>query len=222
VERPRPVLLSWSGGKDSTLALERLGRSADWRVARFLTTVTEQYDRISMHGVRRSLLEAQADALGLPLTVVSIPAAASNESYEDRMGVALEEVRAEGITTVGFGDLFLEDVRRYRETMLAPVGMEAVFPLWGLNTTELARGFVERGYRAILTCVDTSQIPGDFAGRDFDDPLLNDLPPAADPCGENGEFHTFVHDGPLFRHPVGCTRGGRVLREDRFMYQDLL
>jgi len=221
-EDPRPVLLSWSGGKDSTLALERLRASPEWHVVGLLTTVTEEHDRISMHGVRRSLLEAQAEALGVPLTIVWVPSGASNEVYGERMGAAMREAVDAGITSVAFGDLFLEEVRSYRERMLATVGMEAVFPIWGMDTAELARRFTDDGYRAILTCVDTEQIPASFAGRDFDPRLLQELPESADPCGENGEFHSFVHDGPIFLHSVPCSRGDRVLRDGRFMYQDLL
>ncbi|MEX2584102.1 MAG: ATP-binding protein [Gemmatimonadota bacterium] len=217
----RPVLLAWSGGKDSTLALGALA-AASTPVAGLLTTITAEYDRISMHGVRTSLLRAQARSLGIPLTTVEIEPAASNDSYEMRMALALERARAEGLRSVAFGDLYLEDVRRYRERMLAAVEMTALFPLWGLPTGPLARDFLARGYRAIIVCVDTEQAPADLVGRDFDARFLDDLPDGVDPCGENGEFHTFVHDGPLFREPVSCVRGETVLRGGRFMYQELL
>jgi uncharacterized protein (TIGR00290 family) len=220
--QPKPVLLSWSGGKDSSLTLDALRKSSEWEPAGLLTTVTEGYDRISMHGVRRSLLEQQASRIGLPLTVVTIPAASSNESYEQRMGEALKGAREEGILTVAFGDLFLEDVRSYRERMLATVGMSAIFPLWRLPTDQLAKDFIADGFRAVLTCVDTEQLAADFAGREYDPALLEDLPSTADSCGENGEFHTFVYDGPIYTHPISVTRGDRVLRDSRFMYCDLL
>ncbi|MQA91072.1 MAG: ATP-binding protein [Gemmatimonas sp.] len=218
----KPVLLSWSGGKDSTLTLAALRDSPDWRVVGLLTTITSDHDRISMHGVRTSLLHLQAAALGLPLRRVDIPVGATDSAYAERMGQALEIARSEGVAAVAFGDLFLRDVRRYREEMLAQVGMSAIFPIWGAETSELARTFIESGYRATITCADTEQIPENFAGRDFDLAMLGDLPDAADPCGENGEFHTFVHTGPIFRRAVPCRRGERVLRDGRFMYQDLV
>jgi uncharacterized protein (TIGR00290 family) len=222
VDSRAPILLAWSGGKDSALALEVLLASNEWRIAALLTTVTEEYDRVSMHGVRTALLRAQASALALPLRIVSIPPATSNETYELRMGQALEEARREGVRAVAFGDLFLADVRAYRERMLGTVGMSGVFPLWGAPTSELARHFIDSGHRAVLTCVDTEQIDGRFAGREYDAALLDELPPHADPCGEKGEFHTFVYDGPCFREPVSWSRGERVLRENRFQYCDLL
>ena len=217
-----PVLISWSGGKDSSLALDALMRSVEWEPVGLLTTVTEGYDRVSMHGVRRSLLEQQAAQIGLPLSVVTIPTASSNESYEERMDQALRRVREAGILDVAFGDLFLEDVRSYREKMLGTVGMRAIFPLWQLPTPELARDFIGRGFRAVLTCVDTEQIPAAFAGREFDSTLLDDLPSSADPCGEKGEFHTCVYDGPIYASAIPVARGDNVLRESRFMYCDLL
>jgi uncharacterized protein (TIGR00290 family) len=187
-----------------------------------LTTVTEEYERISMHGVRVELLHAQADAVGLPLTTVRIPPDSSDETYQARMGQTLEQARSAGIFNVGFGDLFLADVREYRETMLGTMSMRGVFPLWKLPTRDLAERFIDDGFRAVLTCVDTHQIPGTFAGREFDRALLDDLPPTADPCGENGEFHTFVYDGPIFRGAVSLAKGDVSLRNDRFMYCDLL
>ena len=216
------MLVAWSGGKDSTMTLAALGKSPRWRPAALLTTVTEEHDRISMHGVRVALLRAQAASLDLPLRIVHIPPESSNATYEERMSEALEEARGEGIRRVAFGDLYLREVREHRETMLATVGMKGLFPLWGLRTAALARDFIAAGYRAILTCVDTEQIDGSFAGREYDESLLADLPASADPCGENGEFHTFVHDGPGFARSVVCERGERVLRADRFQYCDLL
>lgn len=217
----KPVLLAWSGGKDSCMALHELQHSLDFEVVGLLTTVTEEYERISMHGVRRSLLEAQAAAIGLPLTVVTIPPAAGNETYDERMGAALASAREAGIGTVAFGDLYLQEIRDYREQMLARAGMSGIFPLWGRPTRELAESFISEGFRAVLTCVDTSQIDAIFAGRDFDRALLATFPSSADPCGENGEFHTFVYSGPVLSAPLNISTGDRVLRDDRFMYCDI-
>ena len=216
------VLMSWSGGKDSALALEKLRASGDYEVTALLTTVSEAYDRISMHGVRTELLHRQAFALGLPLQIVRIPAAATNDAYEERMAEMLAGVRAAGVHVVAFGDLFLEDVRRYREERLASVGMSAVFPLWGMDTAALAERFISTGYRAVLTCVDGDQLDASFCGRAFDPALLADLPAGVDPCGERGEFHSFVYDGPAFSEPVRWHPGETVVREERFVYADLL
>lgn len=215
------ILFCWSGGKDSTLALAELLRASDCEVAALLTTVTEDYDRISMHGVRRTLLEAQAAALGLPLQIVLIPTGCSNEIYEARMKAALESFLERGIRRAAFGDLFLADVREYRERNLARVGMEAIFPLWQRDTRELAHEFITRGFRAVLTCVDTRKLDASFSGRFFDAQLLADLPPQVDPCGENGEFHSFVFDGSIFRQPVAFSHGERVVREG-YAFCDLL
>ena len=215
-----PILLSWSGGKDSSLALHALRQTPGVEVAGLLTTVTEDYDRISMHGVRRTLLEQQTEAAGLPLHVVSIPRECPNEVYEERMTAVLTGIREAGIRRVAFGDLFLEDIRAYRESRLTGFGMEALFPLWGRDTAELARDFIRLGFEAVLVCVDTEALAPAFAGRSFDEDLLRDLPPGVDPCGENGEFHTFVHAGPVFRAPVPCRRGP-VEDRGRFHFCDL-
>jgi len=195
-----------------------------YRVAALLTTVTAQYDRISMHGVRRTLLRRQAESLGLPLEEVVISPRASNEEYEASMGVALAALRTRnpGLDSVVFGDLFLADIRAYRERMLARMGMRGLFPLWLRDTRALAHEFVQVGYRAVLVCVDSAQLAGGFAGREFDADLLHDFPPEVDPCGENGEFHTFVYAGPGLRQPVEHRRGPVVLRDDRFVYCDLV
>ncbi len=198
----RRVLLSWSGGKDSCLALDELRRSHEVEVAALLTTITEGAERVGMHAVRRSLIAAQAERLGIPLHPIMIPGCPSNEVYERRMGVALAEHRERGIEEVAFGDLFLEEIRAYRETMLASVGMRGLYPIWGRDTAELARGFVGGGFRAILVCVDTRALDRSFAGRLFDADLLSALPAGVDPCGERGEFHTFVFDGPGFASAV--------------------
>jgi uncharacterized protein (TIGR00290 family) len=219
-----PVLLAWSGGKDSTLALDRLRADADWQVAGLVTTVTSGYDRIAIHGVRRSILARQAAALGLPLIEAEIPPQASNETYETSFAAALERARARqpAIAAIAFGDLFLADVRSYREQLLARLGWRGVYPLWGEDTTALAQHFIARGHRAILSCVDTQQLDAAFCGRAFDAALLAELPPSCDPCGERGEFHTCVHDGPLFMAPIPLRCGERVLREQRFQYVDLI
>jgi uncharacterized protein (TIGR00290 family) len=216
-----PVLLSWSGGKDSALALHTLRQTPGVEVSGLLTTVTEDYDRISMHGVRRALLEKQAAAAGLPLHVISIPPDCTNEIYEERMAAALAPHRAQGIRRVAFGDLFLEDIRAYRETRLAGAGMEALFPVWGRDTAELALSFIAQGFQAVLVCVDTDALDPAFAGRAFDADLLRDLPAHVDPCGENGEFHTFVHAGPIFREPIPFQLGRQETRLGRFRFCDL-
>ncbi len=207
------ILQSWSGGKDSCLALVEILRDGARSVAALLTTVTEGYDRVSMHGVRLDLLHRQAAALGLPLETVYIPPQATNEVYQARMEAAFARYRREGITTIAFGDLFLADIRRYREQWLAQAGMTPVFPLWQRDTRELARRFVDEGFEAVVTCVDTRVLDPGFAGRRFDHTLLADLPQAVDPCGENGEFHTFVHGGPIFRQNVPIAHGEVVQRE---------
>lgn len=218
------VLLSWSGGKDSALALQALSADPACRVVGLVTAVTNDYDRISIHGVRRSLLEAQATATGLPLHVIRLQSGCSNEAYERAFhdGLAAAGALHPGCTHIAFGDLFLEDVRAYRERLLAGSRWTPVFPLWGLDTAALARRFVDDGFEARLVCVDTTQLDASFAGRSFDHSFLDDLPPSADPCGERGEFHTFVAAGPVFGTPVGCEPGERVLRDGRFMYCDLV
>ena len=221
----KPVLLAWSGGKDSTLALERLSGDRDWHVVGLVTTVTGGYDRIAIHGVRRSVLHRQVAGLGLPLIEAEIPPQSSNEIYEAAFAQALETARAScdvAIDTIAFGDLFLADVRAYREALLARLGWNGLYPLWGEDTRMLARRFIDRGYRAILSCVDTTQLDAVFCGREFDDSLLADLPPNVDPCGENGEFHTCVFAGPLWPAPMPLVRGERVLRDERFQYVDLI
>ncbi len=218
-----PVVLSWSGGKDSSLALAALRASSEYEPVALLTSVTRGYDRISIHGVRRSLLEAQARAVGLPLFEVTLDPQSSNDAYESAFldGVAAMRHAMPDVRHLAFGDLYLEDVRAYRERLLTPTGLSGVFPLWGRDTTDLAGAFVRTGYRAHLVCVDTTQLDGSFAGRLFDDTLLADLPPSADPCGEGGEFHTFVSDGPIFTKPMAVRVGEILLRDGRFMYADL-
>jgi len=215
-----PVLLAWSGGKDSALALDALRADATVRVVGLITTVTAGYERISMHGVRRTLLAAQAAAVGLPLIEARIPVRASNDAYEAAFAEALVPVRARGVVRVAFGDLFLADVRAYRERQLAALGMQPMFPLWLRDTGALAREFIARGFEAVLVCVDPAKIDPSFAGHLFDAALLRDLPSGADPCGENGEFHTFVFNGPGFIGPVPV-RIGPVAERDGFVFCDL-
>jgi uncharacterized protein (TIGR00290 family) len=217
-----PVLLAWSGGKDSARALWEIQQAAQHEVVGLLTTVTRDYDRIAIHGVRRELLWAQADALGLPVEEVEISPRSSNAEYETAMREALLEHAGKGVRTVAFGDIFLEDLRAYRERQLAALGMRGLFPLWKQDTADLARSVSRLGFRAVLACVDTHALDARFAGCAFDDDFLQRLPPAVDPCGENGEFHTFVHDGPNFRRPVPVRKGAVVIREERFAFCDLL
>jgi len=209
------VVLSWSGGKDSALALHELSRSGDYEVAALLTTITEGTDRVGMHAVPRELVVAQSEALGLPLKEIRMPPFPPNDVYEARMQSVLEEYAAQGIRRVGFGDLFLEDIRRYREQSLARLGMRGLYPIWKRDTAALARDFVALGFRAVLVCVDLRVLDRSFAGRLLDEELLADLPAGVDPCGENGEFHTFVFDGPGFRNPVGFVIHGSVVGEPR-------
>jgi uncharacterized protein (TIGR00290 family) len=213
--------MAWSGGKDSAAALWRMQAAGSYEVTGLLTTVTEGYERISMHGVRVSLLEAQAGALGLALHKVIIPPNAGNAAYEAAMEESVAALRQEGVMAVGFGDLFLEDIRAYRERMMAPTGLKPVFPIWGEETWTLAREVIGAGFRATLCCVDPRVLAPTFAGRDYDLTLLDELPPEVDPCGENGEFHTFVSDGPNFHRPVPLVVGERVEREG-FWFSDLL
>lgn len=219
-----PIVLSWSGGKDSCLALAALQADPDLEVVGLLTSVTRGYDRISIHGVRRTLLEAQARAVRLPLHEIVIEPQCTNAAYEAAFRTGAEQLRARYPTLerLAFGDLFLSDVREYRERLVASVGLTAHFPLWGLDTGALAERFVALGYRACLVCVDTTQVASSFAGRSFDTALLAELPESADPCGERGEFHTFVSDGPMFAAPVPYQIGEVVMREERFAYCDLV
>lgn len=215
------ILLSWSSGKDSAWALHALRADPDVEVVGLLTTVTEAYDRVAMHGVRRALLAAQAAAVGLPLHEVWLPSPCPNEVYEARMGEALATARAEGVEAVAFGDLFLEDIRDYRESRMAPTGLAALFPLWGRDTAALSRQMVGQGLRATLTSVDPRQLDPAFVGRHYDAALLDELPAGVDPCGERGEFHTVVWASPDFSAPLPVRTGERVEREG-FWFADVL
>lgn len=219
----KSVVLSWSGGKDSALALDALSRDPEVEVVGLLTSVTRNYDRISVHGVRRAMLEAQVERLGLPLVEISLDPNCTNEAYEAAFHAALEKIKKDfpRVTHLAFGDLFLEDVRAYRERLLSGTGFEPMFPIWGLDTASLARRFIADGFSARLVCVDTTQLDAGFAGRLFDEQLLADLPVTADPCGERGEFHTFVSDGPPFTTPIPYRVGETILRDERFMFCDI-
>jgi uncharacterized protein (TIGR00290 family) len=218
---PEPILFCWSGGKDSAMALHTLQQTNEFTVAALLTTVTEGYERISMHGVRRELLEQQAQSIGLPLHQVRIPPQCVNPIYEARMEEASRIFLDRGIRKVAFGDIFLEDLRAYRERNLARIGMTGQFPIWKRNTRELARYFLANKFRAFTACIDPKILASSFAGRELDESFFHDLPPNADPCGENGEFHTFVFDGPIFRQPIPV-RTGEIVHRDGFVFCDLL
>ena len=213
--------MSWSSGKDSALALQTVRQDPNVTVAALLVTLNAEADRVAMHAVRRALLESQADRLDLPLHVVEIPSPCPNDVYEARMTEALDAAARDGVNAVVFGDLFLEDVRQYREQALQGTGIAPLFPLWGRPTRELAHAIIGEGVRAILTCVDPSQLDPSFVGRAFDDDLLRDLPETVDPCGERGEFHTFVWNGPEFRSPIPV-RPGEVVIRDGFVFCDVV
>ena len=215
------ALFCWSGGKDSAAALYDVQQSKQYEIAALLVTVNEDYDRVSMHGVRRTLIEQQALSIGLPIEEVSVPTSSSNEEYESRMRQTLTRLQQGGVVAAIFGDIFLEEVRKYREENLARIGMKAVFPLWGKDAKGLFRSFLALGFKAIITCVDAKVLDKKFIGRTLDDDFLAELPPGVDPCGENGEFHSFVYDGPIFNKPVEFTLGDVVLR-DSFYYGDLV
>jgi uncharacterized protein (TIGR00290 family) len=219
-----PVLLSWSGGKDSAWTLHALRQDPRWQVVGLLTTLTEGYERISIHGLRREILAAQGAAAALPVIEAWIPPQADNGTYEASLAAALAaaRIRWPGLQHVAFGDLFLADVRAYREALCARLGWTPVFPLFGADTAILGRQMIEGGLRATLCCVDTTQLDAGFVGREFDADLLAALPVAIDPCGERGEFHTCVHGGPMFGRPLFLQAGERVLRDGRFQYIDLL
>jgi len=213
-------LVSWSSGKDSAWTVHVLRQRADIHLAGILTTVNEKYQRVAMHAVREELLEAQADALGLPLWKVPIPSPCPNEVYERAMAAAVERAVAQGFTHVAFGDLFLEDIRRYREEKLAGTGLTPLFPLFGVDTTRLAREMIDGGLKARLTCVNPNVLDRRFAGRDFDASLLDELPASVDPCGERGEFHSFAYAGPMFSRPISI-RSGEIVERDGFVFADV-
>jgi uncharacterized protein (TIGR00290 family) len=218
---PPKAWLSWSSGKDSAWSLEVVRRRGEFDVVALLTTVNQDFGRVAMHAVRESLLLAQAESVGLPLVAVPIPYPCPNGTYETSMAEAMKRAKAEGVRHVIFGDLFLEDIRRYREEKLAACGMTPVFPVWGFDTSALAREMIAGGLSAILTCVDPRKMPASFAGRRFDSKLLASLPAGVDPCGENGEFHTFACAGPMFGNPIRVETG-QVVERDGFIFADVL
>jgi len=219
---PKRVVVSWSGGKDSAWTLHTLRQEPEkYLVIGLLTTINQRFNRIAMHGVRRELLEQQAQAAGLPLWVVPLPSPSTNEHYERRMTNALCFLKRLGIDAVAFGDLYLEDIRQYREAQFGNCGLELLFPVWGLKTRQLAEQMLGAGVKARLSCVDPRAVPADWAGRDYDEKLLAELPPSADPCAENGEFHTFVYSGPMFRSSIPIANG-EIVERDGFVFRDLL
>jgi len=215
------VIMSWSGGKDSALALYEIQMTGNYEILSLLTNVTDDYGRISMHGVRRTLLKQQAESIGLPLEEILISKESSNEEYESKMRNSLTKFKNAGVSSVVFGDIYLEDIRKYREENLAKIGMNGIFPLWERATTELAHTFIELGFKAIVTCVDGKVLDQQFVGKIVDENFLAELPPNIDPGGENGEFHSFVFDGPVFKEGIGFSIGEVVLR-DSFYFCDLL
>jgi uncharacterized protein (TIGR00290 family) len=216
----KKLLLSWSSGKDSAWALHRLRQQYEYEVVGLLTTLNAAFDRVAMHSTRRALVEAQAAAAGLPLTIIPLPWPCSNHHYETAMSAACAQAVSQGVEAIAFGDLFLEDIRQYRIEKLKGTGLEPVFPVWGLETRGLAEEMIAGGLRARLVCVDPKKLSPEFAGRDFDSALLADLPPGIDPCGENGEFHTAVYAGPMFREPIPV-ESGEVVERDGFVFADL-
>jgi uncharacterized protein (TIGR00290 family) len=217
----KPILLSWSGGKDSAWALHLLQQSQEYEVVALLTTINDHFKRVAMHGYREELLDMQAEATGLPLWKIPLPWPCSNEIYEAQMAQACQRAIHEGLHGIAFGDLFLEDIRAYRVDRLANTGLEPIFPCWQLPTDQLARDMIASGLSARLTCVDPRHLDTSFAGREFNTQLLADLPAAVDPCGERGEFHTFVSAGPIFRASIKV-KVGEIVSRDNFVYADLL
>jgi uncharacterized protein (TIGR00290 family) len=217
----KKVLLSWSSGKDSVWALHLLRQQPDIEVAALLTSVNSAAGRVAMHAVRRTLVDAQAARTGIPQWSVDLPWPCSNAEYEERMRGVCQRAIAEGITAVAFGDLFLQDIRDYRERQLQGTGLKPLFPVWETPTAKLARDMIAAGVKAKITCVDPAQVDRTFAGRDFDQALLDSLPPGVDPCGENGEFHTFVYDAPVFSRPIEV-RMGEIVERDGFVFADVL
>ncbi|MCB1560281.1 MAG: ATP-binding protein [Xanthomonadales bacterium] len=223
-DAPTPLLLSWSGGKDAAWTLHHLNQDPRWQVVALLTTVTEGYERVAMQGIRRDVLLAQTEAAGLPLIEARMPQRADNATYERCFADALSKTRERfpGLRHLAFGDLFLEDIKHYRDALCARLDWTPVYPLFGSDTRTLARKMICGGLKATLCCVDTTQLDARFAGRAFDHALLDELPEAIDPCGENGEFHTCVHAGPFFSFALDVRIGERVLRDGRFMYTDVI
>jgi len=223
VKRPQKnILYSWSGGKDSAMALYELLKNKTCKIVSLLTVVTKDYGRISMHGVREELLELQAASLGLNLEKVFISKDSENKEYELLMKEVLSRYKKMGVEAVAFGDIFLEDLKKYRGERLQEAGMKGLFPIWKRDSRELADTFIDLGFKAVITCVDSKMLDGRFSGRLFDRQFLSELPVGVDPCGENGEFHSFVFDGPIFKKPIPCSMGKTALRDERYYYTDIL
>lgn len=218
----KKAVFSWSTGKDSALALWSVMDAGEYEIVELITTVTEGYDRVSMHGVRSALLEMQAESMGIPLRKILIPKDCTNDIYEKIMTDVMREYSLKGVDTVIFGDLFLEDIREYREKQLAREGMNAYFPIWNSDTRQVSEMLLKKGFKSVITCVDGGILSGEFAGMDYNREFIDMLPDNVDPCGENGEFHTFAYDGPLFRQRIGFSKGDVTLRDNRFYYCDLL
>ena len=218
----KKALFCWSGGKDSAFALREMMSSGEYTIVSLITAVTKEYDRISMHGVRRELLEMQAASIGLPLEIVWIEKGSSNDDYDSRMKDVLLKYKKQRVNLVAFGDLFLEDIRKYREERLASVKMKGIFPLWGRKTATLAHDFIRAGFKSLITSVDTQQLDQSFCGREYNAQFIADLPKNVDPCGENGEFHSFVYDGSIFKKPIVFQRGEKMTRDERFRFCDLV
>jgi uncharacterized protein (TIGR00290 family) len=221
VAKRRRVALSWSSGKDSAWSLHLLRQDPSIEVVALVTTLNAEFDRVAMHAVRRELLELQAESVGVPLWTVPLPWPCSNEQYEGRMLALCTRALDAGVEAMAFGDLFLADIRAYREKQLAGTGLQPLFPVWQIPTVELAQTMIASGVRAKITCVDPKLLPKEFAGRDFDSQFLADLPPGVDPCGENGEFHSFVYAGPEWRHPIDVAVG-EIVERDGFVFADVL
>lgn len=220
-EKPK-VLFSWSGGKDSALALHKILEKDEYEIVSLITTITEGYNRISMHGISVYLLEEQAKSIGIPLFKIEIPENCSDEDYDIIMVRMLNHFQEQGISSVVFGDIYLVDVKNYRISQLSRVGMQAIFPLWGINTNEITNEFIKKGFQSIICCIDTRAIDPKFSGRIYDHSFLNDLPITCDPCGENGEFHSFVFDGPIFSKKIEIKTGVKLLRNDYFFFTKIL
>ncbi|MCK4742612.1 MAG: adenine nucleotide alpha hydrolase [Sulfuriflexus sp.] len=217
----KPVFLSWSSGKDSAWTLHTLQQDPDYEVIALVTTVNEKYKRVAMHGVREQILQQQADVAGLPLHTLNIPSPCTNNEYETVMKNFLHIMHANNVDIMAFGDLYLEDIRQYREKQLAGTGIIPLFPLWQQPTRQLAEEMIDGGLEATITCIDPRKLSSDFAGRRFDHDFINDLPEHVDPCGENGEFHSCVHNGPMFNHPI-VLNGGDIVERDNFIFADLI
>jgi len=215
------IVLSWSGGKDSAMAFYQIEKDNSFKVNRLLTTLTQDYQRISMHGVRRELLLNQSQSLGVDLDEVFITKESTNSEYQQRMGQRLASYKDDNISKVAFGDIFLVDLKKYREDNLSKVNMTALFPIWMRDTKKMSREFVGLGFKAVISCIDSNFLTKDFVGREYNDSFLDDLPNGVDPCGENGEFHSFVYDGPIFSKKINVDKGEVVLRDNRFWYCDL-